>query len=115
MSEGPKVERPWAGRRRWWALALGSALVATPILAVNAPQDVRLPQLKARSKPPPALFSHWQHNELQCFACHPSTFPQGLVGFTHKEMQAGGYCGSCHDGRSVTAIKAMRCGDCHAP
>lgn len=105
----------WRSRRTWGLLVgAGAALLATPILAVNAPQDVRVPPLVERKSPAPARFSHWRHNAASCFNCHPGLFPQSPEGFTHKEMQAGLRCGACHDGQVAKAVKAMRCEECHA-
>ena len=117
MSDAPGPSSRWSARGTWRVagVALLTALVATPIFAVNAPQDVRMPPLEERSAPVPALFSHWRHGEQHCYRCHPSVFPQSLLGFTHKDMRVGQFCGDCHDGRSAKAIKAMRCEDCHAP
>jgi c(7)-type cytochrome triheme protein len=101
---------------KWLAGAvLVSALVAPPIFAVNAPQDVRIPPVAERSKPAPALFSHWQHGAQACYTCHPSVFPQGLKSFTHQDMHEGRFCADCHDGRKSQAIKSMRCEGCHVP
>ena len=48
-----------------------------------------------------------------CYACHPSVFPQALVGFTHAEMREGQFCGRCHDGRTAFAIPGATCARCH--
>ncbi len=101
--------------RGWWRWAVVLLLFATPILAVNAPQDVRIPSLKSRAAPPSARFSHWEHGAQHCYACHPGLFPQAPRGFTHQDMREGRYCGSCHEGRAAKAITAMRCETCHAP
>lgn len=100
---------------RWLAVLVAPLLFATPILAVNAPQDVRLPPLKARAAPAPARFSHWEHGAQHCYACHPGVFPQAPLGFTHQDMREGRYCASCHDGQAAKAVSAMRCEACHAP
>ena len=91
-----------------------TVLYSPPTLAVGAPQDVRIPQLKARAVPPPARFSHWRHNTQYCFSCHPALFAMAPAGFTHEEMRAGKACGACHDGRAAAAVAAMTCEGCHA-
>jgi c(7)-type cytochrome triheme protein len=91
-----------------------AALVSAPLLAVNSPEEVLLAPLTARTTPPPARFSHWSHRSAQCFACHPSVFPQAVTGFTHESMQAGQHCGACHEGRTARAIGDMKCEACHA-
>ena len=102
-------------RLRWQAGLCALLLFTTPIFAVNAPQDVRLPPLKERTTPAPARFSHWSHNSQHCYGCHPSVFPQSPLGFTHQDMQEGRACGSCHDGQAAKAVRTMRCEACHAP
>ncbi|MCA9601588.1 MAG: cytochrome c3 family protein [Polyangiales bacterium] len=83
--------------------------------ASGAPEEVRIPPLKSRPMPPPATFSHWGHNHRQCYSCHPTVFPQSRMGFTHQDMQAGQFCGACHDGARAKAVIAMKCEGCHAP
>ncbi|WP_141322982.1 c(7)-type cytochrome triheme domain-containing protein [Myxococcus sp. AB025B] len=116
------TSEPWRARaravlQRWrWRVVLAVPLLfAPPILAVNAPQDVRLPPLKERKAPVPALFSHWAHDSQRCYSCHPGVFPQAPLGFTHQDMREGRYCGSCHDGRAAKAPSSMRCEACHVP
>ena len=101
-----------AGRWRVGLVAL--LLFTTPIFAVNSPQDVRLPPLQERAAPAPALFSHWGHGSMHCYSCHPGTFPQARLGFTHQDMREGRYCGRCHDGQTATAWRSMNCEACHA-
>jgi c(7)-type cytochrome triheme protein len=92
-----------------------AALFGTSIFAVSgAPQEVRIPQVKERPLPAPALFSHWRHNTQHCYGCHPTLFPQARLGFTHEQMQAGLYCGACHDSLAAKAVSAMSCEVCHA-
>ncbi len=98
---------------RWlWVLA---ALPLSVLAVVGAPEDVWLPPLQPRSSPAPARFSHWAHQSNQCFGCHPAIFPQASVGVTHAQMQAGRFCGACHDGRTAHAITTMKCEACHVP
>ncbi|MBN8228607.1 hypothetical protein JYK02_13930 [Corallococcus macrosporus] len=102
-------------RTGWWRAGLVLLLLlTTPIFAVNSPQDVRLPPLKERAAPAPALFSHWGHGSMHCYSCHPGTFPQAPLGFTHQDMREGRYCGRCHDGRAARAQTSMNCEACHA-
>jgi c(7)-type cytochrome triheme protein len=87
------------------ALALGAAFPAT----------LRIPRRDPASAPavPAAWFSHRAHGALGCYSCHPSVFPQAPLAFTHEDMRAGRYCGSCHDGARAFAITAVACGGCH--
>lgn len=107
-----RIARLPPGKSLLFAALLAAAM---PVLALNAPQQLDIPRLKERPAPPPAVFSHWGHDRLQCYGCHPAIFPQGRVGFSHAQMQEGRYCGACHDGRAATAISSLRCEACHAP
>ncbi|MEM6729943.1 MAG: c(7)-type cytochrome triheme domain-containing protein [Myxococcota bacterium] len=92
------------------AIALGS--VASDARAFYAPNLVRIPSLEARERPGPVDFSHWSHNQYQCFGCHPALFPQARLGFTHDAMAEGRFCGACHDGKLAFKSRS-RCSRCH--
>ena len=99
------------------ATALMFAL-AFPWLAYAIPDAFRMPIVKKHEKgdPPEAsVFSHGEHNAYYCYSCHPTLFPQAKVGFTHDEMDAGKYCGACHNGRTAWSIKDadVECETCH--
>ena len=116
MRHAPGTKRAWRFHAGLAVAALvGAGVFAAPLFAVSAPEVVRIPQVRPREKPPAAVFAHWRHNTFQCYSCHPSVFPQAPLGFTHQEMQAGRYCGSCHNGLAAKATTAMRCEDCHVP
>ena len=102
-------------RIRPLALALG-LLASTVALGAAFPAVLRIPRRNpgAAAFPPHALFSHRSHGSFGCYACHPSIFPQQtLVGFTHREMTEGKFCGHCHDGRTAFAIAGTDCARCH--
>ena len=103
--------------RRWIAtLAAALALVAAATAgAWTAPDVVRIPPLKEREQPPPAVFSHWGHSQYACYACHPSIFPQEAVGFTHRDMDEGRACAACHNGEQAWPVRGTKCGVCHEP
>lgn len=89
-------------------------LVAFAGLAL--PARLRIPRLARHPPGAPAaaaLFSHVGHGSMPCYTCHPSVFPQALVGFTHREMRQARYCGDCHDGFEAKAIEKMACQECH--
>lgn len=103
------------GWSRRAAVAIG-ALVSSVALGAAFPALLRVPP-KSGGLPqslPWALFSHRVHQEtFGCYACHPSLFPQRLVGFTHEQMREGQFCGHCHDGRIAFAISTAPCTRCH--
>ena len=65
------------------------------------------------------VFSHENHVALagnRCTACHPQTFrilvPTKHI--AHSEMDAGGSCGTCHDGRQAFGVRdSTACTSCH--
>ncbi len=75
----------WGGRLAAVLVGLASAAA----LAAAFPAVLRIPHKAPAGPalPPPALFSHRSHQSFGCYACHPSLFPQALVGFTHAEMR----------------------------
>ena len=98
-------------RRLAAVLALSISSVA---LGAAFPAVLRIPRKNAEvAVPPRALFSHRTHQSFGCYSCHPAVFPQALVGFTHEEMQAGKFCGHCHDGQTAFAIAGTACTRCH--
>jgi c(7)-type cytochrome triheme protein len=107
-------------RLRTYVLVL-ALLIGGPALALGLPASLRIPILApphpTGEPPDAALFSHWQHDSFGCTACHPSTFPQRKLGFTHDDMNRGLYCGSCHDGRLAFSPrdKGIECETCHVP
>jgi c(7)-type cytochrome triheme protein len=98
-------------------VALALLLVAAVAVAAAYPATLRVPRREAGRAPavPEALFSHRTHGAIGCFGCHPSTFPQAPVGFTHDDMKKGLFCGRCHDGRTSFAIAGTACVRCHVP
>jgi len=50
----------------------------------------------------------WTSNDRKALAFYESMF-----GFTHEEMQAGKFCGRCHDGRTAFPIPGAACARCH--
>lgn len=95
-----------------WLALLGGTSAA---LAAAFPAIVRLPRRDPAAAPalPHALFSHSAHGQFMCLTCHPGTFPQSPLSFTHDDMRAGHFCGRCHDGGTAFAIAGARCGSCH--
>lgn len=102
-----------SGRVVLWSLA--ALLLATPVLAAAFPSALRIPRREGKGTPalPAALFSHRTHGSFGCFACHPGTFPQAPLAFTHQDMNQGRYCGRCHDGLVAFAIAGRACAGCH--
>lgn len=98
---------------------LGVLALSASVGAVPAMVSVPIVKEHGRKDPPGAgMFSHWQHEQYQCVACHPAIFPRARKGFTHDEMDEGKYCGACHDGRTApfaSGAHAVCKTSCHAP
>jgi c(7)-type cytochrome triheme protein len=66
------------------------------------------------------VFSHVTHvafAENRCTGCHPAAFRMLSRGPVprHGDMNAGGSCGRCHDGRQAFGVRdASACGTCHS-
>lgn len=113
----------------WWPAALAAAPAASP--ATSAPAVARPPALPLRLPPPTVYertvgadsavtFSHETHVALandRCTGCHPKPFrmlrPARRI--VHADMESGGSCGLCHDGRSAFGVTdPSACQTCHA-
>jgi c(7)-type cytochrome triheme protein len=96
---------------------LALSLVCASALALGAafPARVRIPPRDpaAPRSVPAVWFSHRGHQSFGCYACHPSTFAQEPIGFTHQEMRQRRFCGQCHDGDTAFAIESAPCVRCH--
>jgi c(7)-type cytochrome triheme protein len=103
--------------RSGFLVGIAAVAIGGPVLGAAFPAALRIPRKEStRVNPlPTALFSHRTHGALVCFACHPSTFPQAPVAFTHDDMGQGQFCGHCHDGRTAFAVTGTPCGTCHVP
>ena len=66
------------------------------------------------------VFSHRTHVAFagnRCTGCHSRPFPMLRRGPAqrHQEMNAGGGCGMCHDGKQAFGVRdPARCGTCHS-
>lgn len=82
-------------------LVLGALLIVIPAVVIGTPmpESLRIPIVRDHDGDPPvaALFSHWAHDQYRCFDCHPEIFPQSPLGFTHDDIDAGNFCGRCHN------------------
>ena len=68
----------------------------------------------------PVTFSGTVHAKagLQCSACHPGIFPfmpaESGVKMQMKEIDAGKYCGTCHNGSmAISTTDPDNCVKCH--
>lgn len=86
--------------------------------ALSMPDAVRIPIVSPHPTGTPqnaALFRHGRHDQFDCSTCHPSLFPMWKAGFVHQDMDAGRFCGACHDGTAASGIGELDCESCHVP
>jgi c(7)-type cytochrome triheme protein len=82
--------------------------------------DSNLPQ--GKDSPGKVSFSHSSHVDAKrpdCTTCHPGQWKMLVKNatadgkpITHKAMEAGQYCGSCHNGKAAFGLKD--CDTCHS-
>lgn len=102
---------------RYTLLGLGLFLgltLALPLAVLGMPDTVKIPMPEEHDEGS-AVFSHWAHGQYRCYSCHYEIFPQSKVTWTHDEMDAGQYCGACHDGKTAWKVDAddVDCETCH--
>jgi c(7)-type cytochrome triheme protein len=91
------------------AAALIVVLAAAPAMAVPAGKTVEW-----KSSMGKVVFSGDVHAKkgLKCSACHPKIFKMKKTEMKMAEINAGKYCGDCHNGKE--AFKpAGNCAKCH--
>jgi c(7)-type cytochrome triheme protein len=62
------------------------------------------------------IFDGTIHSKAKCNACHPALFKmkKGADEMTMKDMEAGKFCGACHNGTKAFSVKdTAKCGTCH--
>ncbi len=62
------------------------------------------------------IFDGKIHAKAKCNECHPALFKmkKGATEMTMKDMEAGKYCGACHNDTKAFGVKdSTKCGKCH--
>ena len=65
---------------------------------------------------PVAVFPHYVHRmQFKCYACHEDLFVMkaGANDITMDAVQAGKFCGSCHNGKVAFQATFNTCPRCH--
>jgi len=97
--------------------AVQAGAADTPAPALKLPADAVYDRIVGADSA--VVFRHGTHVPLvgnRCTDCHPKLFRilQPTTRITHAEMNAGGSCGSCHDGQHAFGVKAQAsCASCH--
>lgn len=94
-------------------LALG--VLGGAALAVDG--DVTLRREGGEGPIAAAVFPHWIHRiRYRCYACHPAPFEMkaGANRISMDAIQAGKFCGTCHNGKIAWEVSFETCNRCHA-
>ncbi len=88
-------------------------------LSFAAPKDHTFPTVGDEGA---VTFSHAKHLPKvgnKCSACHPNIIPKmapggGIEKITMADLNAGKYCGACHNGTKAFDVKdKANCSKCH--
>ncbi len=85
-------------------------VLATSVFAVGPGKTVEF------EKGGKVIFDGKTHSSAKCNECHPALFKmkKGADVMTMKEMEAGKFCGACHNGAKAFSTKdAANCAKCH--
>lgn len=129
----PGYGRGLAARRRTGLGVLAIVLPAVALAGPPATQPVPAkPPVVSLRLPPPIAFDRsvgadsavWFRHEThvafasnRCTGCHPKPFRilTPVRRASHGEMNAGGSCGACHDGKQAFGVKDQgSCATCHS-
>jgi c(7)-type cytochrome triheme protein len=99
------------------AVVAGIALLACAGSAGAETGDI----VFARKQPgtddvPPAVFPHFVHRiQFRCYVCHEDivAMKAGANPITMDAIQAGKYCGVCHNGKTAFQATFEACPRCH--
>lgn len=65
---------------------------------------------------PPAVFPHFAHRmQFRCYVCHDDivVMKAGANAITMDAIQAGKFCGVCHNGKAAFQATFEACPRCH--
>lgn len=90
---------------------------AKPVIELRLPPDIVYDRVVRADSA--VVFSHATHVDFEdnrCTGCHSKLYklltPSRRA--SHHEMDAGGSCGACHDGKHAFDVRASEsCGSCH--
>ena len=99
------------------ALAAGSALVVWSACLQAELGDIVFERKDAGTQDvPPAVFPHFVHRmQFRCYVCHDDivVMKAGANAITMDAIQAGKFCGVCHDGKTAFQATFEACPRCH--
>ena len=100
-----------------FAIVVGIALLACAACAAAEMGDI----VFVRKEPgtgdvPPAVFPHYVHRmQFNCYVCHDDivVMKAGANPITMDAIQAGKFCGVCHNGKIAFQATFEACPRCH--
>lgn len=99
------------------ALALGTALIVWSGALEAELGDIVFERKEAGTQDvPPAVFPHFVHRmQFRCYVCHDDivVMKAGANAITMDAIQAGKFCGVCHDGKTAFQATFEACPRCH--
>lgn len=101
------------------ALVIAAAwlFVATPAeLGAEVGDIVFVRKAPGTDDVPPAVFPHFVHRiQFKCSVCHDAIVEMkaGANPITMDDIQAGKYCGVCHNGKTAFQATFDACPRCH--
>lgn len=100
------------------ALGLLIAMTLVPVASVLAVYGDIVFSVEDESRGvAPTVFPHWAHRvRYKCYACHNDLFEmeEGANDITMKAIEAGEFCGACHNGEIAWGIGFDTCNRCHS-
>jgi c(7)-type cytochrome triheme protein len=99
------------------AFLLSLAFVVEEAAAQQSLGDIVMDRHSSANQQLAVVFPHWKHRlNFKCYACHPDVFEMraGANEISMASLQAGEFCGRCHDGRTAFAIGFETCRTCHS-
>ena len=79
--------------------------------------DIVMDRHSSANFQPAVVFRHRKHRmHFRCSACHSDLFEMraGANEITMDSLQAGRFCGRCHDGLRAFGVAPETCSDCHS-
>jgi c(7)-type cytochrome triheme protein len=103
-------------------IALVLSCLALLLVAMQASAEYGDIKFSRRTKGtadvPEAVFPHFAHRmQFHCYVCHESIFEMraGANPVSMDAIQAGKFCGRCHDGKTAFQATFDTCPRCHRP
>lgn len=99
------------------ALVAGTALVLWSACLEAELGDIVFERKDAATQDvPPAMFPHFVHRmQFRCYVCHEDivVMKAGANAITMDAIQAGKFCGVCHNGKTAFQATFEACPRCH--